>query len=357
MKSKLKLDYLERLLIVIPVRNEEKYIQRCLESVLDFDVPEEVNVDIAVIDGMSTDNTLQIVRTICSVHTNIRVILNPEIYQGPGLNKVIMDTKCDWVMRLDAHSYYPEEYLRLCYKTALDTDSDNCGGVVNTKAGNSTYSAKLVQALTTHKFGVGNSGFRTSMVQGPADTVPFGFFKRKIFDDIGYFNERLVRAQDYEYNRRILKYGGKIWFNPEIKITYFNQSSFPKFIRKQLFKEAPYNAYMWYLAPYTFAYRHAITGVFSLGIVIGLILSSIFQVIYYIYFSVLVLYLSLAIISSIQQAKRYRLYLHVVFLPIGFLIFHFTHGLGLLGGVMKLLLGVAPVQKDTDKTGDENAYG
>jgi glycosyltransferase involved in cell wall biosynthesis len=336
---------LEKLLIVIPVRNEEKHIQRCLESVINFDVPSDIMVDIAIIDGMSTDNTLQLIMTIIDFHTNIRVIFNPKIFQGPGLNKVIKATKCDWVMRLDAHSYYPKEYLKLCHETALRTDSDNCGGIVNTEAGDRTYSAKLVQALTSHKFGVGNSGFRTGMIQGPADTVPFGYFKRRTFDDIGYFDERLIRAQDYEYNRRILQNGGKIWFNPKIQITYFNQASFSAFLLKQILKEAPYNAYMWYLAPYTFAYRHAITSVFASGIIVGFILSLVSPITHYIFWAVIGIYFGLAIISGFQQAKRYKLLLHVILLPPSFFLFHFAHGLGVLGGIFKLILNVAPVQK------------
>jgi glycosyltransferase involved in cell wall biosynthesis len=336
---------MERILAVIPVRNEEKYIKRCIQSVIDFIVPEDVVLDVVIVDGLSTDSTNTIVKNISEVHENIRIVTNEKMFQGPGLNNVIKNYICDWVMRLDAHAYYPKEYLKLCYETAIRTGSDNCGGVVNTQAGANSYSARLVQAITTHKFGVGNSGFRTGMKEGPADTVPYGFFQRGIFDKIGYYNENLVRAQDYEYNRRILKNGGKIWFNPKIKITYFNQASFSAFLLKQILKEAPYNAYMWYLAPYTFAYRHAITGVFASGIIVGFLLSFVTPIFHYIFWAIIGLYFVLSIISGIQQAKRYKSILHVILLPPSFFLFHFAHGLGVLGGIFKLILNVSPVQK------------
>ena len=336
---------MEKVLIVIPVRNEEKYVKICLESVLDFTVPEDIEVDIAIIDGLSTDSTATIVKSLSDAHKNIRIVTNDQIFQAPGLNNVIKKSNCNWVMRLDAHAHYPKNYLKLCYETAVETGSHNCGGVVNTQPGANSYSARLVQALTTHKFGVGNSGFRTGMVEGPADTVPYGFFNKSIFEEIGYFNEKLVRAQDYEYNRRILKNGGKIWFNPKIEITYFNQASLSAFLVKQILKEAPYNVYMWYLAPYTFAYRHAITGVFSLGVIFGLILSFSFPIIHTIFFTVLWLYTLLAILSAIQQAVKYKSSLHLILLAPSFFLFHFLHGLGILGGAIKLALNVAPVQK------------
>lgn len=108
--------------------------------------------------------------------------------------------------------------------------------------------------------------------EGPRDTVPFGFFKRSIFDRIGLYDERLVRAQDYEINRRIIAAGGTVWLNPQIEAYYHNQSTLAKFYKKQIVKEAPYNAYMWWVAPYAFAPRHAITGFFTAGVLGGLAL-------------------------------------------------------------------------------------
>jgi succinoglycan biosynthesis protein ExoA len=160
---------------------------------------------------------------------------------------------------MDVHSRYPLNYLLLCYETALRTRADNVGGVVVAQAEPNAYSAELVQALTTHWFGVGNSGFRLGARESPADTVPYGFFRRDLVERIGWFDERLVRAQDYEFNRRIRASGGIIWLNPEIEIYYYNKSTLGEFYSKQMLLDAPYNADMWYLAPHSFAVRHAVT--------------------------------------------------------------------------------------------------
>ena len=247
-------------------------------------------------------------------------------------------------MRLDAHSVYPNDYLALLLETAARTGADNTGGVVATMRRGEGYQAALVQALTTHKFGVGDSGFRTDAEEGPADTVPYGCFRRAIFDRVGKFDERLLRAQDYEMNRRILASGGKIWMNPNIRIRYYQQPDLKSFIRKQVIHEAPYNAYMWYLAPYAFTPRHAVTGVFAAGVLGGLALAPFSSIVRWAFIGVMSLYFLLAVVSGVQQAVRYREPRHILFAPIGFFLYHFLHGVGVLIGLLRLATTTAPVQ-------------
>jgi hypothetical protein len=146
-------------------------------------------------------------------------------------------------------------------------------------------------------------------------------------------------------NRRIINSGGKIWRNPKIDIEYYPQPDFASFIRKQFVYEAPYNAYMWYVAPYSFALRHAITAIFALGVIGGLVLSPFSSVIRTAFILVMALYFLLAILSAVQQAVRYREPRHVLFLPLSFFAYHFLHGLGVIGGLIRLAAGNAPVQR------------
>ena len=117
-------------------------------------------------------------------------------------------------------------------ETALRTGTDNAGGIVNTLPTNDTRDARLVQALTTHSFGVGNSRFRLNTGEGAVDTVPFGCYRRDVFERIGFFDERLVRNQDYEFNRRLLRAGGRIWCNPAITIDYYNKARLSGLLRQ-----------------------------------------------------------------------------------------------------------------------------
>ena len=334
--------------IIIPCKNEQNFIKNCIKSVIAFEIPEGLNLEIFVVDGLSDDQTVSIVDKIIEQYPNtkIQLVVNQKIYASYAMNEALKLANGDYILRLDAHAVYPENYLKECYQTSIRTCADNVGGLVKTLPGSDKFEGKLVQALTTHKFGVGNSGFRVGMEEGNADTVPYGFFNRQLFNKIGYFDQRLVRAQDFEFNSRIHYFKGKVWLNPKIQVTYFNQPDLASFYKKQFYKEAPYNAYMWKVALYYFTIRHGITSVFTLGIFWGSIFSFFSLYIKNAFLAVLVLYLTLAIISSLSALTSFKEIWFILILPICFFLFHFIHGLGLLIGLLKLAFKVSPVQKN-----------
>lgn len=335
--------------VLIPCLNERRFIEECLSSVLAFDVPTGVELlEILVIDGGSSDGTRDIVSALAQKDSRIKLIANPRRIQSTGLNAALKDARGDYILRLDAHSLYPRNYLALLVETSLRTGCENVGGLFITQRRDETYQSGLVQALTTHKFGVGNAGFRLGASEGKADTVPYGFFPRHVFDRIGLFDERLVRAQDYEMNRRIIESGGCVWRNPNIHVAYHPPATLQSFLRKQVELEAPYNVYLWYVAPYAFAVRHAITGFFSIGVIAGVLLSPFSRTVRIVFGLVMTLYLVLAVLSAVQQAIRYREPRHVLMLPVAFFLYHFLHGLGLIAGALRLLTGRAPVQKSPE---------
>lgn len=340
---------------IVPCYNEELFIEKCLRSIIAFSRPPGLQLTILVIDGGSTDSTVAIVQRLMSQHPYIQLIPNPGKTQSKAMNIGIKAATGNWIMRLDAHTVYPQDYLAVCYETALRTGAANVGGVCVTQPGDDSYQAKLIQALTTHKFGVGNSGFRTGATEGPRDTVPFGFFQRQLFSEIGTFNERLVRAQDYEYNCRIKQSGKVVWLNPKIKAYYFNQPTLRNFFEKQFFREAPYNAYMWYLAPYTFTPRHGITALFALGVLSGAAFAPLSPWIRWPYIVTMCIYGVLAGASSIQQAIRYQTALHLLCLPVLFFAYHFLHGIGVLWGGIRLLSHTSPVQSRFPASGLETS--
>jgi len=332
--------------VAITSYNEERYIEGAVRSALAFTRPEGEKVEFFVVDGMSEDNTRSIVQSIQKDFPELQLIDNPERYQVHGINLAIDKAKGNYLAWLGAHAVYPVDYLDVLYQTSLRTNAENVGGVLDTQPGSSSYSGHLVQAISTHKFGVGDSGFRVGQrIEEYTDTVPFGFYKLSIFKEIGKFDKRLIRCQDYELNKRILKHGGKILVNPNVKVVYYNQPSMGRFVRKQVLLQGPYNPYAWYVAPHSFNIRHAISAVFTASLIVGIPLSVFFVWARILLIAVMGLYFSLALFSSIQQAIRYKKPADILILPIGFLAFHISHGLGVILGLLNLLFGTAPVQK------------
>tara|TARA_B100001250_G_scaffold360657_1_gene338282 strand:- start:27374 stop:28417 length:1044 start_codon:yes stop_codon:yes gene_type:complete len=333
--------------IIAPIRNEENTIEEVLHSLKKQSLPESILLEIILIDGMSDDDTINIISRFkdANLSMNIKILKNKNRYIPFALNIGLKESSGLYICRIDTHTVYPKDYIKNCYETIKAVDADNVGGYIITKKFDNSIGANIVQALVTHKFGVGNSGFRVGREDGLVDTVPYGFFKKAIFDKVGNFNEKLIRTQDYEMNRRIKKEGGKVWFSNKIYSINYNQKSFIDFLKKQFFWEAPFNVYMWYIAPYTLAFRHAITLFFSAGVIGGIFIQNIFPL-KIIYFSVLFLYLLLAIISSIQQVIRYKKLVLLPLLPLCFFLYHFIHGIGMIIGFIKILLNISPVQKN-----------
>ena len=325
--------------IVIPTYNEEDFIADCLSTVLNFTVPKDITIKINVVDGCSTDQTAAIVNSFIQKSSNIFITKNEKRTQAFGLNQAIKKSEADFIMRLDAHSHYPKDYLIRCYDVMEKTNADNVGGILITLPNGNSLGARIVQSISSHWFGVGNSKFRTGHFSGKVDTVPFGFFKRQTFKKFGLFNVELMRGQDYEFNRRIEMNGGVIWMDSTIKATYFNQKSFIAFLKKQYKKEGPYNAYMWKIAPYSFAPRHAITLLFVSGLILGPAFSLIHEFFTILYISALLLYSCLAILASVQQSIKQKSLLMSMVLPFCFFGFHFSHGVGVLTGVLNIALG------------------
>lgn len=331
--------------LLIPCYQERAFIEACLTSVASFELTTDIELEVLVLDGMSTDGTRDIVEAFACRDPRIALVDNPRRIQSTALNIGIRRARGELIVRLDVHSVYPTDYLRLCIETSRRTGADNVGGVASTLARGEGYQASLVQALTTHRFGVGDSGFRVGAEEGPSDTVPYGCFRRQIFERVGGFDERLVRAQDYEMNRRIAKAGGVIWLNPAIRLMYYQQPTLLAFFRKQIEREAPYNAYLWYVAPYAFAPRHAVTGAFAFGVLAGILLSPGVSFIRVAFQLTMAAYALLALMAAVQQAVRYRRARHAFCLPFCFFGYHFLHGIGVLYGLARIATRSAPVQR------------
>ncbi|RPI60931.1 MAG: glycosyltransferase family 2 protein, partial [Planctomycetaceae bacterium] len=236
------------------MRNERQYVAKCLESVL-AQVTNRPDCEILCIDGRSTDGTADIVRQFAQSDTRIELIDNPEQIVPTGMNRGIAQAKGDVIIRLDCHSSYAPDYIEKCLEVLHRTEADNVGGYMQTVPGKDTPVGRAIAVATSSKFGAGGSTFRTAGPERQADTVPFGCFRRDVFDCFGMYNVRLVRNQDIELNSRIRKGGGKIVISPEIKLTYYNRHTYSG-LRQQAFYNGLWNPYTLYIVGGGLRLRH-----------------------------------------------------------------------------------------------------
>ena len=307
--------------IIIPVRNEEKYIENCIISILDQDYPKE-KMELIFVDGDSTDKTKNIInKYIKTSKVIIKIINNPQKTVPFAMNKGIKISKGTYIIRLDAHSSYTNTYISACINTIEKTNADNVGALAITKGEGPIGS--VFSRILSSKFGVGNSSFRTKGNSGYVDTVPFGTFQRSVFEKYGYYDERLDRNQDYELNYRIRKNGGKIYLNSDIEFSYYCRNTFFGII-KQSFENGKWNIITSKLCPGTMSLRHFIPFLFVLSLILLSILS--FNIFFFILlFIEILLYLTIDIIFSMRENNVIRDFLLSILL---YPVFHISYGTG-----------------------------
>jgi glycosyltransferase involved in cell wall biosynthesis len=217
--------------IVVPCRNEETYLVRCLDSILAGDHPRE-RLEILVVNGGSTDGTAEVLAQYAATHQGIVALENPKGATPVALNIGIRAARGDIIVRMDAHVLYPPDYIRRLIAGLEESGADNVGGVLETVPAEDTPIARAIALGISHRFGVGNSHFRIGIAERrEVDTVPFGCFRREVFDRIGLFDEELIRNQDDEFNFRIITRGGRVLLLPDVFCRYFARRSIGQLAR------------------------------------------------------------------------------------------------------------------------------
>lgn len=322
--------------VICPIYNEEKYIGNCIESILAQDYSKD-NLEVIFADGMSTDKTREIVTSYTKKYPWIRLIDNPRRIVPPALNKAIVASQGDIIMRLDAHASYEPNYFS-SITAALDKyEADNAGSVCKTDVLNKTPKSLAIREVLSHPLGVGNSTFRTGIdCIKEVDTVPFGCWRRSVFDKYGFYNESLVRNQDIELNKRIKAGGGKIIIIPDTYCTYYARETFAK-LAKNNYGNGKWNILTVYYTHQlkSLSLRHFIPLIFILSLVLPAILGFIWWPLWFIGLSSSALYL--LSVSIISVGIAFKKHLSIIYLMITFFILHFSYGFGSLSGLLKLI--------------------
>lgn len=318
--------------IVIPTLNEERFIARCLDSVISQTFPFK-EMDVMVVDGGSSDKTREIVNEYHLKYDNIRLLDNPGRIQSIAFNIGVANSSASYIVRLDAHALYKPYYIEGCIKGLKGDDKrGNVGGQWDIQPQNSSLWAVTNAIFNYSKFGIGGASYRVGAKAGNVDTVPFGSFPRKLIDEIGGMREDLPRGEDNEFNSRIKKAGYDIYFDPQIECVYYARPSFSASCR-QMFANGESIGHLFYVDRDSIGLRHLVPLVFVLGIIFGIIGSLLFFPLFYALLAGLILYFLCDLIASFMAVRGHGLkYL----LPLFVLCFsvHVSYGFGTMKGLI-----------------------
>lgn len=211
--------------IVVPCRNEERYIVECLDSILACDYPSD-RLEVLVVDGMSDDGTRAVLADYAARNPLVRMLDNPRRITPVALNLAIGAARGEVIVRMDAHVVYPRNYVSRLVAALDEFGADNVGAVLRTLPANQTAMGKAIAIGMSHPFGVGTSYFRIGTDQPRwVDTIAFFCIRRATFDRVGMFDEELIRHQDGEFNARLIKSGGRILLIPDVVSYYYARAT------------------------------------------------------------------------------------------------------------------------------------
>jgi GT2 family glycosyltransferase len=238
----------------MPVRNEERHLAEAVRHVLGQDYPGEFELVLAV--GPSADRTEQIARDLAAAQPRLTVVPNPTGKIPAALNAAVGAARHAVIARMDGHALMPPGYLATAVAALTETGAADVGGVM-AAVGVTTFQQAVAWAMTS-RAGVGSAAFHTGGGAGPVDSVYLGVYHREAIERAGGWDEGMLRAEDWDLNYRIRAGGGRIWFTPDLRVTYRPRASVRTLAaqyfhygrwRRVIVREHPETASFRYLAP------------------------------------------------------------------------------------------------------------
>lgn len=318
--------------VVVPCRNEAAYIGPCLDSILASEYPVE-RMEVLVADGMSDDGTTDIVRRYAERWPAIRLVPNPEGIAPTGLNRAIRQATGEVIVRMDAHVVYPRNYLPLLVTALQESGADNVGGVIETLPANPGATARAIAIGVAHPLGVGNSYFRIgTTARRWVDTVPFGCYRRAVFDRVGLFDEALVRNQDDEFNFRLVARGGRILLLPEVVSQYFARATLGQTSR-MFYQYGYFKPLVARKVGRVMTLRQLVPALFVLSLVVGAALALVFDWARVGLALLVAVYASIVVFASARAIPAHGVRCASVLAGV-FPLLHFSYGVGFLRGLV-----------------------
>lgn len=322
-----------RVSIIVPCYNEQHTIGLLLDALRQQEFPLK-EIEVIVADGLSTDGTREVIDRHKTTYPELTITLidNPMQTIPAALNKALDRAKGEYILRLDAHSVPRPDYVTLCMAILEKTDAANVGGAWEIRASQNHWLSRSIAVAAAHPLGAGDARYRYTGAAGEVDTVPFGAFQKKWIDRIGGFNESLLTNEDYEFNYRLRKAGGKIWFDPSIRSVYFARADIAS-LGRQYLRYGYWKAAMLLNNPKSLRWRQALPALFVSGLlgllVLGTLLNSarLLLAIYWLF------YLLITIGFALREAIRKRDPALLIGFPLALWTMHIAWGGAFIWGI------------------------
>ncbi len=212
--------------VVVPAKNEAKFISDALRAVSDQSYPSSL-IEVVVVVGGATDDTVNVASKALADGSFARwsVIENPNGTTPSNLNRGLDWAEGDVIVRVDARSLIPRDYVSTCVDSLEDSSRVVIGGSQVATARSDHWRDRSIARALNHRYAMGGSRYRrVGASSGPADTVYLGVFRRAQLLEAGGWNEVFTTNQDFELNRRMAS-RGSVWFEADLPVSYIPRST------------------------------------------------------------------------------------------------------------------------------------
>lgn len=315
-----------RISIVIPCYNEQDTIGLLLDAIRNQSFPLEA-MEVVIADGLSSDATRRRVAEYQAAHPELalRVVDNPQRIIPAGVNRAIAAAGGDIIVRMDAHSAPHAQYVARCVEALQAGRGENVGGVWEIRPRDGSWVARAIAAAAAHPLGVGDAHYRHAETAQEVDTVPFGAFHRALIERIGAFDETLLTNEDYEFNVRVRRSGGRVWLDPAIRSVYYARRTFAELAR-QYWRYGYWKARMLRRYPDTLRWRQALPPAFVLSLLGLALLSPFFSLAGWIFVIESLVYALILTIVGVQAAIKKRDWALAPGVPLAIVTMHLAWG-------------------------------
>jgi succinoglycan biosynthesis protein ExoA len=313
----------------MPVHNENRHIELCLQGV--FNQNYGKNLEVIIADGMSEDGTQEIINKYKQEHPNLKLIDNPGKIVPSGMNAALRIAQGDIIIRVDGHTVIEPDYVQQCVEGLERTGADNVGGRMNAM-GEGAF-GEAVALSTSSPFGVGGGRFHYSDKEEWVDTVYMGAWRREVFEKIGLFDEELVRDQDDEFNYRLRENGGKILLSPKIKSQYIVRGT-PGSLFKQYFQYGYWKVRVMQKHPGQMRVRQFVPPALVSSLIVSGVIALVHPVGVWLLGAIAGLYILANLSASVYTCAK-KGWRHMALLPVVYAILHVSYGTGFLVGLVR----------------------
>jgi succinoglycan biosynthesis protein ExoA len=321
--------------VVIPCFNEDRRIAQLIQRLAEqYD---RERFEIIVVDGRSTDDTRTVVADCIDrlAPISVRLVDNPTRHIPDALNLGIAAAQGEVIVRMDAHSLPSENYVRSCVGLLREEKVEVVGMPWRISAGAETITAQAIALAVAHPFGIGDAQYRLAQTGQPrdVDTVPFGVFRKSLWQKLGGFNEALLANEDYGVNYRVRLNGGRVLLDTVAHTVYFARATQSE-LSRQYFRYGRWKAQMLKLHPRSMRWRHAVAPSFILVLIALALLGFWRSEAWWLLSLTAIAYLLPSVgfaFALTRRAKNYKLLASIL---ASFVVIHFSWGAGFWRGLL-----------------------